>query len=198
MPYEPRHQHQLGRGVPDPRGVKSKGSRDCGPRTVQMGIDHQTEGELVPSVADIREAMGTPGYQVTNVRDAERAVPTFHAPGRRPLRYRVVRTTGDVRRAVRDGRFVQVCLDYGVFNARAGRTGDPAFEEGHSGGLHGARSRDGEVEWQLYDPLDDERRPEIPDGPRWVRRAHIMAAIEAFAGGRGQAWAGIFYGGQKR
>jgi hypothetical protein len=196
--YLPKHQPQLGRGVPDPDGVKSDGSRDCGPRTVQMGMDARTEGELVPSVTLIRERMGRQGYKTTSVRDAERAVDGWRSPGRRPVRYRVVESIEGVKSAVAMGRYVHACIDYGVFNRVVGRTGDPSFTGGHSVGILGQRLNDGEVQWRLFDPLDDKRRDGIPQGPRWVSRSAIVDAMTVFAGGPGKAWAGVFSGGQVR
>lgn len=199
MTYLPKHQPQLGRGVPDPRGRKSKGSRDCGPRTVQMGLAARTEGELCPGVFVIRERMGKVGYLPTSVADAERAVDGWRVPGRRPVRYRIVRAIADVKTAVSHGRYVHACIDYGTLNRLLARTGDPGFTGGHSVGVMGQRVKDGQVEWQLFDPLDDRRRPEVAGpGPRWVKRAAIVVALEDFAGGTGKTWAGIFTGGQTR
>jgi len=44
MTYLPAHQAQLGAGIPVPG--RTRGSRDCGPRTVSMGIDKLTEGQV--------------------------------------------------------------------------------------------------------------------------------------------------------
>jgi hypothetical protein len=163
-----------------------------------MGVAARTEGELVPSVYTIRDRMDREGYQPTSVLDAERAVDGWRSPGRRPLRYHVVDDIDDVDAAVEQGRYVHACIDYGRFNQLAGRTGDPGFSGGHSVGILGQRTRYGELEWRLFDPLDDKRRPGIPQGPRWVRRSILVSAMESFAGGRGKAWAGIFTGGQRR
>jgi hypothetical protein len=197
MTYLPAFQGQLGRGVKVP--LRSQGSRDCGPRTVQMGCDAQTDGVLVPSVKVIRDRMDKEGPQTTSVEDAERAIDGWRVPGRRPLRYRILRTIAEVKRAVSAGRYVHLCVSYRTFNRLAGRTGDPSFTGGHSVGVLGHRtSDDGDVLWRLHDPLDDRRRPGIPQGPRWVKAEHLERAMEDFAGGRGRCWAGSFSGGQER
>jgi hypothetical protein len=186
--YSPRFQAQLGQGSPTER-------RDCGPRTVSMGIDAITHGQVRPGIPAIRERMGTPGNQTTNVYDAQRGVETYdHIPGRRPLHYRVLRDAASVKDAVRAGRPVHLCLDYGDFN-ESGATGDPNFTGGHSVLVVGQRVKDGEVQWRLFDPLDDHRRPSIPQGPRWVDRARLIHAAEAFA--PSGVYAGVISGGQR-
>jgi len=195
MIYLPDHQAQLGRGTPVPG--RTQGSRDCGPRTVQMGLDKLTEGELVPTIPALRKRMGTPGPVQTNVYDAREGVESYRVKGRKPLRYTIRDRIADVKRAVAGGKYVQCCIDYGHFN-RSGRTGDPVFTGGHSIGVLGQRERQGEMWWLLWDPLDDARRAGIPQGPRWVPRDRIVSAMESFAGAQGRAYAGVFTGGRKR
>lgn len=186
--YEPRLQPQLGQGSPTER-------RDCGPRTVSMGIAAITHGQVRPGIPAIRERMGTPGNQTTNVLDAQRGVESYVSiPGRRPLRYRVLRDAASVKDAVRAGRPVHLCLDYGAFND-SGKTGDPLFRGGHSVLVVGQRNHRGTVQWRLFDPLDDHRRPSIPQGPRWVDRERLIHSALSF--GKGSIWAGAFSGGQR-
>jgi hypothetical protein len=169
-----------------------------------MGLDFQTHGEVVPSVELIRARMEREGFQMTNVFDAEKCVESFdHIAHRRPLTYGIKRDIAAVKTAVKAGKYVHVCIHYGKFNERmraiGKHTGDPVFAGGHSVGVLGERQNgDHEVEWLLHDPLDDRRRPSIPQGPRWVPRSVIVAAMEAFAGGEGQCYAGVFGGGQRR
>ena len=193
--YHPAHRSQLGKGVPVPG--RSRGSVDCGPRTVQMGIDQLTRGEQVPSIVEIRRRMGKPGPVPTSTTDADRCVESFGPQNdRRGLDY--VRLQGAVyepllRDAVRAGEYVQVAIDYGVFNRQLGkRTGDPNFTGGHSIGIHGWRIHGGKAQWQLFDPLDDGRRAGIPKGPRWVSPAAVVAAWRAFG-----SYLGIFRGGDR-
>ena len=197
MTYAPLHQPQLDRGTPVPG--RTQGSRDCGPRTWQMGIDFLTRGGKVPDIAELRRRGQVSGPQRTDVNDARLAVQSYDSiRGRRPLRLYVKTYLGDVSAAVRAGKYVLACIDYGVLNDRLARTGDPAFRDGHSVGLLGHRVMGGEVQWRLWDPLDDGRRAGIPEGPRWVDKADLVAAMEAFAGGSGRCWAGVFGGGQPR
>ena len=197
MPYLPKHQPQLGRGVAVPG--RTKGSRDCGPRTVQMGIDFQSKGAKKPTIPTIRQKMGRPGPQQTNIYNTKQAVDGMPVPGRKPLRYFIKSRTSDVEAAVRAGKYVQLCLDYGMFNRLMNKkTGDPNFTGGHSVGVVGQRKKNGVVQWLLFDPLDDQRRRGIPKGPRWVPKWKLLRALESFAGGRGRCYAGVFGGGEKR
>lgn len=197
MTYLPKHQHQLGRGTPVPGATQ--GSRDCGVRAVQMGVDERTRGEKVPTVPAIRQRMGEQGPQTTSILDAQKAVESYRRiKGRKPLRYLVRWTVEGVKEAIGRGRMVQLAIDYGMFDRLMLRTGDPAFDGGHSVDVLGVRERHGETWWLLWDPLDDARRAGIPQGPRWVPARKLIAALEAFAGGAGRAQAGIFQGGQER
>lgn len=195
--YLPKFQKQLGVGTPVPGATK--GSRDCGPRTIQMGIDKQTRGRRVPTIDAIRKKMGTPGPQQTNIYDAKQGVEAFPAvKGHKPLRYYIKSRTADVKEAVKRGKYVQCCIHYGVWNRLMKATGDPNFTGGHSVGVYGQRTRNDVVQWLLWDPLDDKRRRGIPQGPRWVPREKVIRAMEAFAGGKGRCYAGVFGGGEKR
>jgi len=197
MTYLPAHQAQLGAGIPVPG--RTRGSRDCGPRTVSMGIDKLTEGQVVPTMVQMRKRMGTPGPVRTNVYDARDGVESYtRVKGRSPLRYVIRDRIEDVQAAVKRGRFVQLCIDYGEWNRLMPRTGDPNFTGGHSVGVCGQRTRNGKVKWLLFDPLDDARRPEISGpGPRWVPRDKLIAAAEAFAQAPGRCYAGVFFGGRR-
>lgn len=186
--YLPRHQPQLGNGSPTER-------RDCGPRTVSMAVDAITHGQVRPGIPEIRQRMGTPGNQTSNVYDAQKGVESYdHIPGRRRLTYRIARDAATVKDAVRAGRPVHLAIDYGAFND-SGRTGDPNFRGGHSVLVVGQRVKDGEVQWRLFDPLDDGRRAGIVRGPRFVDRERLMDAARSF--GRGSIYAGIISGGQR-
>lgn len=195
--YLPAHQAQLGAGTPVPG--RTQGSRDCGPRIWQMGIDKLTEGQKVPGITEVRRRAGTPGPQTTSTADAQRCVESYERiRGRRPLRYFVRSHIEDVEVAIRRGRMVQLAIDYGTFKRLMRRTGDPAFTGGHSVDMLGERERRGRTWWLLWDPLDDQRRAGIPQGPRWVPARHVMAAVEAFGGGPGRCQAGLFAGGRPR
>ena len=196
MPYVLKFQQQLNRGTPVPG--RTKGSMDCGPRAVQMGIDYQSKGKKVPTISTIRQKMGRPGAQQTNIYNARDCVDGMPVPGRKPLRYFIKSRVGDVTAAVKGGKYVQLCIDYGKFNDLMGKTGDPNFRGGHSVGVLGQRTKNGVVQWLLFDPLDDNRRSNIPQGPRWVPKWKLVRALEKFGGGKGRCYAGVFGGGQKR
>lgn len=199
MVYRPRHQPQLGRGVPVPG--RTRGSRDCGPRSIQMGMDKQTRGRLLPGPVELRKRMGSEGPVPTNVWDAKQGVESYKGGTKyRPMRYYIKRKVSDVKAAVRDGKPVQCAIDYGRFNDLMNKTGDPYFRGGHSVMVvEQKRWADGTIVWLLYDPLDDQRRSTIPQGPRWVPRSKVVAAMVALAGGNSNGiWAGVIGGGQKR
>lgn len=198
MPYLPKFQKQLGRGTPVPG--RTRGSRDCGPRTVQMGLDFITKGEKVPGITEIRRRMGRPGPQQTNIWNAQQCVESYvRIRGRKPLRYFIKDNIDSVSAAIRNGKYVHACIDYGRWNQLMRKTGDPNFKGGHSVGLLGQRKKNGTVQWLLFDPIDDGRRAGIAGpGPRWVPRWKVIKAMEAFAGARGRCYAGVFGGGQKR
>jgi hypothetical protein len=177
MTYLPAHQGQLNKGTPVPGATK--GSLDCGPRSVGMAIDAATRGQLKLTVAQVRGRMGVPGPQPSNVDDAKRGVESVQG-----LRYYRLRTVAKLRQAVASSRPVHLCIDYGTFNRLAGRTGDPRFAGGHSVLVLGQRKHDGAVWWRLFDPLDDARRAGIPQGWRWVRRQHLLQAALDFGGGQ--------------
>ena len=196
--YRPKFQRQLnGNGaIPVPDGTP--GARDCGPRAAQHGIDWLSRGESVPSIRNIRDRGDVPGPQTTNIYDLRQAVESFVPKGRKPLRLFVKDYVTDIREAVAADKGVLLCIHYGVFNQLASKTGDPNYRRGHSVFVLGQRSHDSDIEWLLFDSLDDHRRNEIPQGPRWVRRSILVASMEAFAKSQGRCWAGVFGGGQRR
>lgn len=199
MAYLPPHQKQLNGAGAIPVPKKTKGSRDCGPRTGSVGIDFVTRGEVVPTMEQLRERMGTPGPQLTNIYDMKKGVESYESiRGRKPLRYYIKSRTADVKSAVQAGKYVQVCIDYKTFNRLVQNTGDPNYELGHSIGVLGWREANGNVQWRIYDSLDDRRRAGIPKGWRFVPREAVVKSMEAFAGGAGRCYAGVFGGGQKR
>ena len=198
MAYQPRHQAQLGRGIAVPG--RTKGSRDCGPRTGQMGMDAQTIGRLKPGPQELREKMGTPGPQQTNIWDMKQGVERYKGGSKwRPMRYYIKRTVADVKAAVRNGKPVQCCVHYGKLNDLLNKTGDPNFSGGHSVLVYQQkkRSSDGEIMWLFWDPLDDSRRSSIPQGPRWVPRWKVIQSMIAFGGSSTSIYAGVFAGGGK-
>ena len=194
MPKAPKFQSQLNRG--------KTSSTDCGPRSWQMGIDAQTHGDKRPAPDETRKRAGC-GDGTTSIYDADKAVETYTPKGRKDLKYYIKSKLDDVKEAVKNGKGVHVCVDYGEFNKRSPKTGDPNFKGGHSMYVLGQRKKtgnDGEtkVQWHLYDPLMDGRRSGIAQGPAWIERKHITKSMEAFAGGKGKCYAGVFGGGAKK
>jgi hypothetical protein len=203
MAYIPAHQKQLnGKGaIPVPG--RTTGSRDCGPRSWSMGVDWATRGQVVPTMREIRKRGGVSGPQSTNVDDCVRAVRSYkRIRGRKPLTAYKKSYIGDVKAAVKAGKYVMACILYDKFNDVVGRTGDPNFngpKSGHSIGVVGQRSYEGKVQWRIFDPLDDHRRPELSKkGPRWVDRDDVVVSMEALAKARGRCYAVVIGGGQKR
>lgn len=198
MPYVPRHQAQLGRGIPVPGATQ--GSRDCGPRSWQMGADARTTGKRKPGVRALRRRGHCTGPVPTSMDDAKRALDGLSVPGRTPLRYYRKRKAADVKQAVRKGRPVHLAISYRKWNtSQKQETGDPAFSGAHSVLIFGERRRGHGVEWLLFDPLEDGRRAAISRGPTWRLREHIMVAAIALAGGdRNRLYAGVIGGAHAR
>lgn len=166
-----------------------------------MAMDKQTKGRLKPGPQELRERMGTPGPVTTNVWDAKKGVESYKGGTKyKPMRYYIKRKVSEVSQAVRAGKPVQLAIHYGVFNDLARKTGDPNFRGGHSVMVCEQKVlKNGTVMWLLYDSLDDSRRSTIPQGPRWVKKSIIVAALKALAGGNPNAiFAGVIGGGQPK
>ena len=183
--YTPRHHPQLYHGEKVPG--RTQGSVDCGPRAWQHALDAASKGEYTPNEPKLREKGGVPGPQQTNVYDAERAINKFSG-----IKYVRKTKMDDIKKAVAKGFAVHLCLDYGVFNKEEKKkTGDPNFSGGHSVAVVREKKTDnGTVKWLLFDSLDDARRKEIPQGPRWVKRSSLVAATKTF-GSNGKIYAGV-------
>lgn len=179
MPYDPIHQAQLYRGVPVPG--RTQGSRDCGPRSWQMGADARSDGALRIGVRRLRRRAGATGPVPTSMDDAQRALDGLKVPGRTPLRAWRKRSSEAIQEAVQRGHPVVLAIHYGRWNeVMAKDTGDPYFTGAHSVLVRRERRRPrAGVEWLLFDPLDDGRRAGIARGGRWVRRAKLMTAARA-------------------
>jgi hypothetical protein len=199
MLNKPKHQPQLGRGTAVPGGTR--GSYDCGPRAVQVGIDYLTQGALVPAIDEIRRRMQKPGPKTTSTYDAERCVDSYDSEMKRYKRasLRYERVTGSkylprIEDAIGRGDYVHFAINYGKFNdLMRRRTGDPDYRKGHSVGVLGMRYRKGSgIQYLLWDSLDDHRNPSIPQGPRWVPKAAVIGAWKAFG-----YYAGIMRGGER-
>ena len=198
MGYTPRLDTQLGRGIRVPG--RTRGSRDCGPRTWRMGIDAVTKGDLRPGIKELRKRGSVSGPQQTSIFDAKKAVESYkRPPGRKALKYTIVRKVADVKTAAAKQRGVHICVHYGEWNKRtSGYTGDPNFQGGHSMLVKGQRYYRGTKQWLVLDPLEDGRRSNIRQGPTWRNASAVIAAMERFAGGQGRCYAGVFGGGGKR
>lgn len=199
MAFRLRNRFQLGRGTVVPGG--ERGSMDCGPRSWQMMVNFLTRGDRLPRIRELRRRAGVPGAQTTNVAHGNRAVESYdHLLHRTPLTYTIRTLISEVKVALRAGRVVHLCIDYGKWNDVMPRTGDPHFRHGHSVIVQGQRTHGDEIQVRLFDPLEDGRRPEIPDSPygRWVPRDKLLSAAQSFARARGRCWAGVGGGGKLR
>jgi len=197
--YRPAFSKQLNGNGATPVPGKTDGAMDCGPRAAQHGIRYLTRGEVSPAIREIRKRGNVPGPQLTNIYDLQRAVESYTPRGRTPLRLFIKDHVGDIKGAVNAGKAALICIDYGTFNRLAAKTGDPNYMKGHSVMVTDERQYEGEVEWLLYDSLDDARRKGIAGpGPRWVDRSILVRSMEAFAKADGRCYAGVFGGGQKR
>lgn len=203
MSYTPRLRTQLGKGTKVPGGTQ--GARDCGIRAFQHGFGYLTHDKAVPWVQSIRNRMGRPGPTGTNIWDMEQAALTYDdwldERGRKPIRLYKKFSKAAIRKAVQAGHIVTLAVDYGEWNERMGKTGDPNYRGGHAIDVLGEkRWPDGTVVWQVFDSLEDNRRNEIPQGPKWRPRWKVLKAAEAWARKTSgtQVVGGVFRGGGKR
>lgn len=181
------------------------GSTNCGPKTVQMGVNSRTDNTQNPSIDIIRKRMGRPNGQATNVWNSEACVEGWKLGNRKLLHYRRIhniQTVKDIQKknaSLNPGQYLQVAIDYGEWNKLVEKSGSPTFSGGHSVGILGQKKwKDGTVVWLMYDPLEDGRRGGIKKGPSWRPRWKVIKAMESFYGTRGKCYAGQFTGGGKK
>lgn len=182
--FIPRLRPQLGRGTPVPR--RTRGSLDCNVRALQHLFGRLTKDTAVPWVDLARGWMGRPGPTGTTLWNSQRAFTQADAwlaeRGRKPIRGYLKFTKKALKKAIVNKRIVAVAIDYGTFNDLMGRTGDPNYRGGHGVTVMGQkRWGRGTIVWLLHDSLDDERRPGIPKGYRWVPRWKVLKAAGAWA-----------------
>ena len=202
--YWPRLRTQLGKGTQVPGGTQ--GARDCNVRAFQHGFDYLTRGRFIPWVESIRVRMGRPGPTGTNLWDSQQAALTYDDAlarrGRNPIRVFLKFTKRAVKQAIRDKRIVVLAVDYGEWNRRMGKTGDPNYDGGHAIAVLGEKQwSDGTIVWRVYDSLEDNRRDAIPQGPKWRPRWKVLKAAEAWAlktKPGAEVVAGVFRGGGKQ
>lgn len=201
--YWMRFRSQLGKGTAVPG--RTQGSLDCNVRAFQHEFGYLTGDKFVPWVDNIRIRMGRPGPTATNLWNSQEAAASYddalERVGRYPIRVYLKFTKKAVKTAIRNKRAVTLAIDYGEFNRVMGKTGDPAYKGGHAVVVLGeSRWRDGTIVWKLYDSLDDDRRKEIPQGPRWVPRWKVLKAAEKWARKTNgtEVVAAVFRGGGKR
>jgi hypothetical protein len=181
--FWPRLRTQLGKGTPVPR--RTRGSLDCNIRSFQHGFGYLTGDRAVPLVSVIRAWMDHSGPKPTNLWDSQRAAKEadnwLANRGRKRIRIYLKFTKNAVTKAVRNKRIVTLAIDYGEWNRRMGRTGDPNFTGGHAITVLGEVRWTAGLVWKVYDSLEDNRRPEIPQGPKWRPRWKILKAAEVWA-----------------
>lgn len=202
----PRLRTQLGKGTPVPGATR--GSKDCGPRSFMHGFGYLTRDKAVPWVSLIRDWMERKGPTGTNVWDMQKAAKAaddwLAKRGRNPIRVYLKFTRSAVKDAVRNKRIVQLAVDYGEWNRIMGKTGDPNYKGGHSITVLGERRWDnGTIVWRVYDSLEDNRRNEIPMGPKWRPRWKVLRAAKVWAnktapGVDVELVGGVFRGGGRK
>lgn len=163
-------------------------SANCGPCSTVMLVRFASCGRLSPSPTEIRRRMGDFSGP-TEMSDIERAVLSFDSEARevglKPLYIKMMwnEPWGDLIAALKNDRMVCVLVDYGTINQIAPRrSGDKQFTGDHFFDVKGWRQvwRKGRqyTEVQVYDPLADGRRPNIPTGPGWWPVEIVREAAE--------------------
>ena len=157
-------------------GSPTAGS-DCGVMASVMAVAYGKGKRKGPDRRRMRDEMGKRAGPTTSLHQKQ-GVEGFG------VRYtRKVDAPWDgLVRALENGRWVNVQIDYSVVNARRPRlSGSRTFNGGHSISVHGIRDTEEGRQVRVFDPLYDGRAGGIPKGPRWWPLALLKAAAGSFA-----------------
>lgn len=201
--YWMRLRTQLGKGTPVPGGTR--GSRDCNVRSFQHGFGYLTRDNAVPWVSLIRKWMEREGPTGTNLWDSQKACIAaddwLARQDRKRIRLYLKFRKRAVIKAIQAKRVVTLAIDYGEWNRLMGRTGDPNYKGGHAITVLGELRWTLGLVWKVYDSLEDDRRPEIPQGPKWRPRWKVLRAAKVWAdktAPTAEVVAGVYRGGGKK
>jgi hypothetical protein len=159
-----------------------------------------SDNNWVPSIRKIRQEMGRPCNDPTNLHNAKQAASRMDFP----LWKNINQPWSRVIQYLKQGRPVVISMKYSVLNRKQpNKSGDPNFGGGHGILLLGTRVRpDGKRVIISWDSLYDGRRRSIPKGPQPVLASTMKAAAVAFAktwgGGDGRSDAWFTIGNKKR
>lgn len=169
--YYPTLRPQLKAGIPT-------ASVDCGVRSTQMGLDWLSKGEVLKSVAQIRE-IGGMGSGPTNYYEWDRVIDDL---GGKTLGFKGVKTNSfdDVKgHLMSDGASI-IAVDYGVYrSSMQAKAGSLTFNGYHAILFVNRRRRGGTNETRSFDSLLDGRYQGCPNGPVWVPFWKVRKAAEA-------------------
>jgi hypothetical protein len=188
--------------------------RDCGVATTEELIRHGTDGALILTPGEVRDAMGNQTGWTTPL-DSRKAVMAMAAKARKlglkPPKYKLagnVTSSGlftsgaskqSLIRRAQAGELIQLVISYSRVNQRyPALSGSRTFMGRHSvwcggfadfkGGL-GIRKRNGRWELRYADPTWN--RPGTPRGPKWVPLSTIWAISNgAWSSRGGTGWVG--------
>jgi len=163
--YRPKFQSQLGRGP-----CSNDGTTDCNVRATQEAADWATNGNWVPGINNIRQRMGRPCNDATNLYNGRDALVSMGIPA--SLRINAPFSTAVT--ALKNGKPVIASTKYSVLNSQQpGKSGDPNFGGGHGIMLLGTRKRGlrSTLGWRRWSQRDvvHHREQEAQPRPACVR-----------------------------
>lgn len=170
--------------VPQLDGSPNAGD-NCGPASIASALRWATKHDVMPSPSAVRVQMDDPvgGTFMKDHRKAwdhymRTAVPAGWTLT--PMRYHESDRWSDFAAAIDGKHGATIAIDY----SRVPRKykGDPAFTGFHSVFVGAKRTRAEQVEYKVWDPLCDGRRPGIPKGPLWYPAAVLKQSAGGVAG----------------
>lgn len=175
---DPRVDPQLGSGA-------TAVSRNCAVETGRGGVIWASNGLIVPTQDEFRQAAGWPLDELgqpsgLDVNQVALAATTLGVTAN------VVRGAADIFSALTSGHYVAAAVNYGYVLANAPHlSGDRNYMDGHSVGLFGLEQVRKNGHWwiQWLDPLHDGRRDDVPKQIVMARKKHVEGAMAAMTHG---------------
>lgn len=170
--------------VPQLDGSPNAGD-NCGPASIASALRWATKHDVEPSPSAVRRQMDDPvgGTLMSDHRKAWGHYMTV-APSKgwtlTPMKYHADARWSEFAAAFDGQHGATIAIDY----SRVPRKykGDPLFNGFHSVFVAAKRTRAESVEYKVFDPLCDGRRPGIPQGPLWYPAAVLKQAAGGVAG----------------
>lgn len=186
---KPKHIKQLNTGSPT-------AGWDCGPCSELVGLESVSRNAFRPNrdrqrlwISRIRRPMtrgfGWPATTLINIVESTTSARIRQLinrlSGNKPTAKVRTLSHDQVIEQLRLGHAVLVGIDYGRLNRLMPRlSGARTFNQGHAITLRGLAMRNGVAWTNLYDPLHDGRRSDVPKGIQRVRVRRYLRVAESF------------------